>query len=234
MSAASPHTSVPVDEGIPLTTIAGSGDADGGSGSSSSKVRYHRCLATWSIICGLSCIGIKALIYSVKAETERDPEAAIVFSRRAKKLSIISFVAWICILASIPVLMALFSYLATLKDWWIFFKNRTEWLIWCSDVYTEIKMADGTKEPAYPWLTAREDMKKVLVTQKQCFVLWPFFLRRHLSLHFSTSSSALTFFSFFFYTKELCGKNYSTQKKLCKVLRSFKLLHIFLYAVIFI
>ncbi|KAG7238937.1 hypothetical protein INR49_030484 [Caranx melampygus] len=114
MSAASPHTSVPVDEGIPLTTIAGSGDAD--SSSSSSKVRFHRCLATWSIICGLSCIGIKALIYSVKAETAKDPEAAIVFSRRAKKFSIISFVVWISILASIPALMALFSYLATLKD----------------------------------------------------------------------------------------------------------------------
>lgn len=78
--------------------------------------KNHRKLAICSIICGLSCIGINALIYSVKAETTTDPEAAVAFSNRAKKCGIISIVVWVSLLALTPLLMTLISYLLTLQD----------------------------------------------------------------------------------------------------------------------
>ncbi|KAG7505650.1 hypothetical protein JOB18_036451 [Solea senegalensis] len=102
--SSSPHIHVPVDEGILLKTSPGSGIPDDhktskrSSHSSSWKNKaasfcedkHHRKLAKWSIICGISCIGIKALIYSVKAEEAMDPEMAADFSQRAKKYGIIS------------------------------------------------------------------------------------------------------------------------------------------------
>lgn len=78
--------------------------------------QYHKKLAICSIICGISCIGIKALINSVKAEEARDPEIAAKFSQRAKKFGLISIVTWVAILALTPMLMALISYLLTLQD----------------------------------------------------------------------------------------------------------------------
>lgn len=51
-----------------------------------------------------------------QAEETPDPERAARFSQRAKKLSIISIVVWLTILALIPILMALISYLLTLRD----------------------------------------------------------------------------------------------------------------------
>lgn len=79
---------------------------------------HYRKLAIFSIVCGLSCIGAVALKYSVKAkETKRfDPQRAAVLTQKARKFSIISIVTLFSILAAIPVLMALVSYLATLKD----------------------------------------------------------------------------------------------------------------------
>uniref|UniRef100_A0A3B4Y1R8 Uncharacterized protein n=1 Tax=Seriola lalandi dorsalis TaxID=1841481 RepID=A0A3B4Y1R8_SERLL len=50
------------------------------------------------------------------AETATDPESMTKFSQRARKFGIISIVVWVSLLALIPVLMALFSYLATLKN----------------------------------------------------------------------------------------------------------------------
>ncbi|XP_037545147.1 transmembrane protein 265-like [Nematolebias whitei] len=78
--------------------------------------KHHRRLAVCSVICGLSCIGIHALKYSFMAEHARGTEKAKNLSRRAKKWSVISIVTWVSIIVSIPILMALFSYLATLKD----------------------------------------------------------------------------------------------------------------------
>ncbi|GAA6229874.1 transmembrane protein 265 [Lates japonicus] len=78
--------------------------------------KHHRKLAICSIICGISCIGIKALINSVKAEQTEDPDTAAKFSQRARKLGIISVVTWVGILISIPILLALVSYLLTLQD----------------------------------------------------------------------------------------------------------------------
>lgn len=79
---------------------------------------YYRRLSITSIVCGLSCIGAVALKYSVKAkETQRrDPALAAVYAQKARKLSIISIVMLFSILAAVPIFMALFSYLATLKD----------------------------------------------------------------------------------------------------------------------
>ncbi|XP_008293557.1 uncharacterized protein LOC103367336 [Stegastes partitus] len=117
------------DEELPLTTVPGTGDAENNDTCnqvvissteqdtvSCCKEKHYRKLAICSIICGISCIGIKALIYSVKAETSRDPAVMEKFSQRAKKFSIISLVTWFSILAIIPLLMALISYLLTLQD----------------------------------------------------------------------------------------------------------------------
>lgn len=78
---------------------------------------HYRRLSIISIICGLSCIGCIALKYSVKAkEARRDPVRSAKFAKKAKRFSIISLLVWFSILALIPVLMALVSYLVTLKD----------------------------------------------------------------------------------------------------------------------
>ncbi|XP_037112010.1 transmembrane protein 265-like isoform X1 [Syngnathus acus] len=117
----SPLTCVKVDEEMSLNTVPGSAGprksrrwAPRKNGICDDK--YHRRLAVWSIVCGVSCIGIQALINSVKAEMEPKQESAARLSRRARRLGIISIVALICILILIPVLMALFSYLVTLKN----------------------------------------------------------------------------------------------------------------------
>ncbi|XP_077415522.1 transmembrane protein 265-like [Vanacampus margaritifer] len=125
----SPHTCIKVgeDEDMPLNTVPGSGETRKGLMLPTKKNgtgavaccggdMHHRKLAIISIICGISCVGIKALIYSVKAEKETDREASARFLRRAKRLAIISIATWLTILALIPLLMALFSYVVTLKD----------------------------------------------------------------------------------------------------------------------
>lgn len=86
--------------------------------------KYHRKLAISSIICGFFCCGIPALIYSVKAEDADKAEKAepttdrraAKYLKRAKKWGIISIVTWVSILVSVPLLLALVSYLATLRD----------------------------------------------------------------------------------------------------------------------
>lgn len=66
---------------------------------------------------GLLCsIYFDVLCLIQQAEEETDPEKAAKFSKRAKKFGIISIVLWFSLLASIPILMALFSYLITLQD----------------------------------------------------------------------------------------------------------------------
>lgn len=120
----SPQTCVTVEEELPLNVVAGSGDAqnDDSNNQTTGKVfscckdKHHRKLAVCSIICGCSCIGIKALINSVQAEATGDPVMAERHLRKAKKFGIISIVTWISILAAIPILMGLISYLLTLFD----------------------------------------------------------------------------------------------------------------------
>lgn len=122
------QTHVPVEEEIPLTTVPGTGDALNNDTcnqvvicnaeqdtSPFCKDEHHRKLAICSIICGISCIGIKALTYSVKAEMSRDQDA-VNFSQQAKKYSIISIATFCTILALTPLLMGLISYLLTLYD----------------------------------------------------------------------------------------------------------------------
>ncbi|XP_029996213.1 transmembrane protein 265-like [Sphaeramia orbicularis] len=130
--ARSPETRVVIDdvEEIPLNTIAGTGNNTTNNNvqacscktgrrlddASCCNDKFHRKLAICSIICGISCIGILALKNSVKAKASSDPERSKEFLRRAKKYGIISIVTWVSILASIPILMALISYLVTLKN----------------------------------------------------------------------------------------------------------------------
>lgn len=62
-----------------------------------------------------------SLIYIVlsllqQAEHTKEPMAAAKFSQKAKKFGIIAIMAWITLLASIPILMALVSYLFTLVE----------------------------------------------------------------------------------------------------------------------
>ncbi|XP_069021423.1 transmembrane protein 265-like [Embiotoca jacksoni] len=112
------------DEEIPLTQISGSADSHHNSSNHNVIVpkegadEDHRTLAICSIICGISCVGVKALIYSVKAEEHRgkDPEKAAEFSKQARKFSIISIVTWASLLVSVPLLFVLISYLLTLID----------------------------------------------------------------------------------------------------------------------
>ncbi|KAM7371911.1 hypothetical protein PAMP_009111 [Pampus punctatissimus] len=125
--SSSPQTHITVDEEIPLNTVAGSGEVKnitcnevisitGQKVASCCNDKYHRKLAICSIICGISCIGIKALINSVKAEREPNQATAEKLSQKAKKFGIISIMMWISILVLTPMLMALISYLLTLID----------------------------------------------------------------------------------------------------------------------
>uniref|UniRef100_A0A672H135 Uncharacterized protein n=2 Tax=Salarias fasciatus TaxID=181472 RepID=A0A672H135_SALFA len=119
---ASPQVRAAADvEEVPLNMVPGLGnEQDGGGGGRQDSAfccndRHYRRLAVCSIVCGCSCIGYRALIDSVKAETmaAKDPEAALTLSRRAKKLSIISIGTFIFILALIPALTVLISYVLT-------------------------------------------------------------------------------------------------------------------------
>ncbi|RVE69896.1 hypothetical protein OJAV_G00082240 [Oryzias javanicus] len=78
--------------------------------------KTHRVLAIMSIICGVSCIGMKALISSVKAGEATDVEAAQKFSKEARKFGIISIVTLLAIIICTFSLLALISYLLTLED----------------------------------------------------------------------------------------------------------------------
>ncbi|XP_028670780.1 transmembrane protein 265-like [Erpetoichthys calabaricus] len=78
----------------------------------------YRKLSIVSIICGLSCVGIMALINSVKAQEKRtsDPELAEQCALKARKFSILAILLWVAILVLVPTLMTLVSYLLTFID----------------------------------------------------------------------------------------------------------------------
>lgn len=75
----SAHTCIKMDEEMPLKMVPGSVDPQEGLTTAAGKKsgigaaafcndEHHRRLAVCSIICGISCIGIKALINSVKVQ----------------------------------------------------------------------------------------------------------------------------------------------------------------------
>ncbi|KAF7660568.1 hypothetical protein LDENG_00279870 [Lucifuga dentata] len=122
-----------VAEEIPLNTIPGSGEMEHTQNDTSIQInccsresaatccedKHHRKLAICSIICGISCIGMVALINAVKAKQAQkadDPNSVKKYSTRARKYSIISIVVWVTILVFTPILMVLISYLVTLID----------------------------------------------------------------------------------------------------------------------
>lgn len=174
----SPQTQIMMDEEVPLNTIPGSGDtknnnicnqvisSNGRTAASCCDDKYHRKLAICSIICGISCIGIKSLINSVKAEKTTDLEEAAKFSQRAKEFGIISIVTWVVILALIPILMAVISYLLTLQDWPSSMKplqkitRRVALLILDFD-----KDRQRTVQSCLLTSKSHEDMNKLVVTQ---------------------------------------------------------------------
>ncbi|XP_011602573.1 transmembrane protein 265 [Takifugu rubripes] len=122
--SAQPQTTEAAAEEVHINLLPGSGEEQnnlnhaisGTDATSFCSDRNHRKLAICSIICGLSCIGCKALVYSVKAEEATDPQRAAEFSQRAKRFGIIAILSWVTLLVSIPILMALISYLLTLLD----------------------------------------------------------------------------------------------------------------------
>lgn len=78
----------------------------------------HRRLACCSVICGLSCIGATALIYSVKAEErkERDPERARAYSKKARRRAIVSITVCVVLPFLIFALVVFGSYILTFVD----------------------------------------------------------------------------------------------------------------------
>ncbi|KAJ8402640.1 hypothetical protein AAFF_G00367230 [Aldrovandia affinis] len=119
MSSPSSAAALTGDDVVPLQSVPGSGQQSSSKNDSpKGHGRDYRKLAIGSIICGISCIGIFALINAVKAQerSPRDPERAQVYSHKAWRLSLIAIATWVVLLILIPVLMALVSYLLTLID----------------------------------------------------------------------------------------------------------------------
>ncbi|XP_056467623.1 transmembrane protein 265-like [Gadus chalcogrammus] len=80
------------------------------------KDPYYRRLAISSIVCGLSCIGIMSLIYSVQAKEATNPEKSQKLSKQARKYGLISIAVWVAILLIFPALLVLVSYVLTFID----------------------------------------------------------------------------------------------------------------------
>ncbi|XP_068102788.1 transmembrane protein 265 [Hyperolius riggenbachi] len=76
----------------------------------------HRRLAIMSIVCGISCVGIKALLLSVRAEQESDSKKSALLSRRSRKFSILSIALFVGVLVCLPILMVFVSYIMTLIE----------------------------------------------------------------------------------------------------------------------
>ncbi|XP_073402400.1 transmembrane protein 265 [Dendrobates tinctorius] len=75
-----------------------------------------RRLAIVSIICGVSCVGIRALILALQAEQECDQEMRGALSRRSRRVSVLSILLFLGFLLSLPFLLVLVSYLMTLIE----------------------------------------------------------------------------------------------------------------------
>ncbi|XP_066497925.1 transmembrane protein 265-like [Hoplias malabaricus] len=83
----------------------------------------YRVLAISSIICGLSCIGILSLINSVKARAINKGQLRVdgektgkKYSKKARNYGILAIVLWLVLLALLPLLLGLLSYILTFID----------------------------------------------------------------------------------------------------------------------
>ncbi|XP_044161037.1 transmembrane protein 265 [Bufo gargarizans] len=76
----------------------------------------QRRLAIISIVCGVSCLGIKALILALQAEQESDQQMKATLSRRSRRFSVLSILLFVGALVSLPFLLVLISYLMTLIE----------------------------------------------------------------------------------------------------------------------
>lgn len=104
-----------------------------------------------------------------QAEHTTEPRAAAKFSRLARKYGIISILTWVVILALVPPLMALVSFLLTLSDW-ATVENQWSGL---SDFGCLWRLT--TQSCFFTATKAHKQMKKVVVTwnNKDCLVfLW--------------------------------------------------------------
>lgn len=103
----------------PLTQTKKSVDVEKGSDGQHLPVKDYRKLAICSIICGLSCVGIVSLIYSVKTRESNKkyggeaPNKAKEYSRKTLQWGIGAIVAWCGLLILTPLLLGLLSYLLT-------------------------------------------------------------------------------------------------------------------------
>ncbi|XP_063788600.1 transmembrane protein 265 [Pseudophryne corroboree] len=75
-----------------------------------------RRLAIMSIVCGVSCIGIKALILALRAEQEKDQPKHELLSRRSRKFSVLSIAVFLGALVCLPFLVVFISYIMTLIE----------------------------------------------------------------------------------------------------------------------
>ncbi|XP_075440101.1 transmembrane protein 265 [Ascaphus truei] len=70
----------------------------------------RRRLAIMSIVCGVSCVGIKALLLALQAERARVPAESRALSRRSLRLSVLSICLWLAALLCLPLLLVFLSY----------------------------------------------------------------------------------------------------------------------------
>ncbi|CAH2330231.1 Hypothetical predicted protein [Pelobates cultripes] len=71
-----------------------------------------RHLAILSIVCGLSCVGIKALLLALKAEKENNKKLSKKLSCHSYRISALSlFLFWFGMLVCLPLLLILISYI---------------------------------------------------------------------------------------------------------------------------
>lgn len=75
-----------------------------------------RRLAIMSIVCGISCVGIKALLLALRAEREVDGKNYVVLARRSRRFAVLSIVLFVGGLMLLPLLVVLISYIMTLIE----------------------------------------------------------------------------------------------------------------------
>ncbi|TSQ23959.1 hypothetical protein Baya_11526 [Bagarius yarrelli] len=110
-----------VNTSTPLTSTSNA-QTDVEKGRDKVQVKDYRTLSICSIICGLSCLGIVSLIYSVKTRelnkrspAETSPKAK-EYSKKTLKWGVGAIIAWVILILVFPLLMGLLSYLLTFID----------------------------------------------------------------------------------------------------------------------
>ncbi|KAM8962417.1 transmembrane protein 265 [Pelodytes ibericus] len=75
-----------------------------------------RRLAVMSIVCGFSCVGIKALLLAMKAEKETNLTRFTELAQRSQKMSVLSMSLWLGTLLCLPLLLILLSYILAVAE----------------------------------------------------------------------------------------------------------------------